>query len=61
MWWSDVIVSYRCFDFLTCLFVSVDSTPPTITTNEFHELAFKPGEKVELRCEASGDPKPTYV
>lgn len=37
------------------------SIPPKITVNEFNELAFKPGEKVELRCDASGDPKPTYV
>lgn len=37
------------------------ASPPKLTETEVAEVAFKPFERVELRCEAVGEPGPTFT
>ncbi len=40
------------------LFVFSVTTPPTISKHPSREVAYKVGEKVEIECEAAGEPVP---
>ncbi|KAK3598218.1 hypothetical protein CHS0354_003476 [Potamilus streckersoni] len=44
-----------------CAKSATGTTPPTIVTTTFNTLYVKPGSSAKEKCQADGNPKPTYV